>query len=302
MAKKICILKTGASGDVVRTTTLLHLFPDAEVHWITSRLNRELLPQRRPNVHLHILDDLTDEQIAAWHFDHFFSLDDEDRCADLATRISTKKLTGIYRAADGSLQYTDDSATWFDLGLRSRYGKVEADRRKMAAREPVQAHLFRMAGSQFSNHEYLLNEEMIATPEPHRIGIEARAGARWPTKRWHRFEELAERLRAEGYTVDFFQQRATLTEYARDIGRCQVVVSGDSLAMHLALGMAIPTVGLFTVTPPWEIHGYGRMAKLTSPLLEEAWFTTEYRPDVLEGIGLEEVYRAVVGTFSAPST
>ena len=290
---KIGILKTGASGDVVRTTTLLHLFPDAEVHWITSRLNRELLPQRRPGLHLHILDELTDTTVRSWRFDRFFSLDDEDRCADLATRVATERLSGIYRHPDGTLRYTDDSATWFDLGLRSRYGKTRADELKMERRDPVQAHLYRMADQRFSGQAYVLNEEMASRPESGRIGIEARAGARWPTKRWHRFEELAERLRGEGLEVEFFRQRSTLTEYARDIGRCEVVLSGDSLAMHLALGMDIPTVGLFTVTPPWEIFGYGRMIKLTAPLLKDAWFTTDYRPDVLAGIQLDAVYWAV---------
>ncbi|MEK6831012.1 MAG: glycosyltransferase family 9 protein [Nanoarchaeota archaeon] len=48
---------------------------------------------------------------------------------------------------------------------------------------------------------------------------------------------------------------------------CNKIVSGDSFALHVALALKKPTIGLFFCTPPNEIEDYGLLKKIVSPLL-----------------------------------
>jgi heptosyltransferase-2 len=49
------------------------------------------------------------------------------------------------------------------------------------------------------------------------------------------------------------------------IHSCRVVVSTDSLGLHLGLAMDKWVVGLFGPTDPSEIHGYGRWRCVRAP-------------------------------------
>jgi hypothetical protein len=46
------------------------------------------------------------------------------------------------------------------------------------------------------------------------------------------------------------------------------------LALHIALALKKKVVALFTCTSWHEIHGYGRMEKIVSPLLEKYFYNT----------------------------
>jgi heptosyltransferase II len=70
-------------------------------------------------------------------------------------------------------------------------------------------------------------------------------------------------------------------------------VCGDSLPMHLALGSGIPTVALFNCTSPWEIHDYGLLTKLVSPLLGEFFYKRAFDPRATTAIPFEDVLGAV---------
>ena len=75
------------------------------------------------------------------------------------------------------------------------------------------------------------------------------------------------------------------------------MVSGDTLTMHLALALKIPSVGIFTCTSPSEIFGYERMEKIISPKLNDAFYTNEYLLDVLNAIKVEEVLESVLSAL-----
>jgi heptosyltransferase II len=285
--KRILIIKTGASGDVLRTSVLLHLFKEDQITWITTAVNSRLLPQQMLNLkivpieNIHLSEDLND-------FDMTISLDDDFNCAELATKINTGQIIGAY-SRDGKVLYSDSSKEWFDMGLISVYGKSKADELKKTNLFSYQEILFRMLGHQFSGEEYLIREDIVLSPKGKLIGIEARAGKRWPTKAWNQFDVLAEHLTKFGYEVHFFAQRILITDYLKDIAKCSLVVSGDSLAMHMALALKRPTIALFTCTSPTEIYSYDRLVKIISPKLYDAFYTNEYRPDVLNSIKVSEV-------------
>lgn len=289
---KIAIIKVGATGDVVRTSSLLHLFHRDEITWITARMNIAVLPLQRSNLRSVVaIEEIYGHEALNEEFDLVISLDDDSQCAQLATSLKTKQLFGAY-ANKGKVVYSADSSEWFDMGLSSRLGKTRADELKWENQCSYQDILFRMLGQHFNGEEYLIPEDiqpLIGGP----IGIEARAGARWPTKVWNQYDQLATSLREDGDEVIFFKERPTIKQYMQDIAGVSLFVGGDTLGMHIALALGIPTVTLFTCTSAVEIHGYQRMEKIISPYLEEAYYKTAYIPRAVESIKLPTVVKAV---------
>lgn len=289
--KKILIIKTGASGDVVRTTTLLHMFKDAKIVWVTTKMNGNFLPQKMDNLKIAYIDEFKAELYGK--FDLVISLEDDFVCASLASSVETEELIGIC-VKENKIQYTALDTTWFDMGLVSKYGKEAADELKKVNTLSYQTMLFKMFGKEFKGEEYLIREDVSQNSKNNLIGLEARAGDRWPTKVWNQFDQLGEKLKTLGYEVFYFENRDNIKNYIEDVSKCSVVITGDTLTMHLALALKISTIGLFTCTSPTEIYDYGRMQKIVSPKLNEAFYTNEYLPEVLNAIKLDEVLAAIL--------
>ena len=72
--------------------------------------------------------------------------------------------------------------------------------------------------------------------------------------------------------MNVLPRRPTLLEHMGDVKNHRCLVGGDSLPMHLALGMGVPCVTIFNCTSPWEIHDYGIQTKIVSPLLERFFY------------------------------
>jgi heptosyltransferase-2 len=116
-------------------------------------------------------------------------------------------------------------------------------------------------------------------------------GASWAEKAWpaERFAELADRLRARGFTpvifggaIDLptteqilahtsaqpvvFTGQLTLLELAAMFERCAVVVSADSGPLHIAVARHVPVVGIYGPTTPVVFGPYrARAIVLESP-------------------------------------
>ncbi|MCX5796114.1 MAG: glycosyltransferase family 9 protein [Elusimicrobia bacterium] len=261
------VIKLGALGDVVRTTPLLRALP-GEITWVADHAAHPLLP-REPLAAV-----LTLAQAAALRgtrFDLVLSLDEDREAAALASSVQAGRLVGTYLGPDGGLRYTDSAAAWFDLSLISRLGQAQADSRKRSNDRTYQDLVFAMLDRKFGGEEYWIGPaaRRPGPGRPLRIGLDGRASERWPMKRWSGFPELARGLEKDGLRVEVFRQRDSLQEFLADIAACDLVVCGDTLTMHLALALGIRTVALFICTSPAEIHGYGRLAKVVSPLWQD---------------------------------
>lgn len=289
------IIKLGAMGDVLRTTPLLRVI-NGNVYWI---MQKECIPLLMAGNNLKkIIDvDYADRELRNMSFDMVICLDDDKKAAELATKFNSDSLIGSFIDTSGKVSYTDSAKEWFDMGLISKLGKRKADDFKKKNKKTYQEIIFRMIGKKFNGEEYIINfdgkpkinkknEEMV-------IGIESRADRRWPTKQWNKYEQLSEILRKDGLRVRFFQQRETILKYINDLSECDLIITGDTLALHIALALKIKVVAIFTCTSPTEIYGYSRMVKVVSPALDKAFYSTEYIKEAVEAISLESVYKAV---------
>ena len=326
MYDRILLIKTGALGDVLRTTSILPGLKALEgvgsIVWLTS-------PQAEPLVREHPLVD----EVRIWDGDPegvgfyvanlgstgsewILSLDDELGPCRLATRLqaySGSRLSGAYEDESGELAYTDDVEAWFGMGLLSRCGKPEADKRKRA-NELTHGQIFaEMLGIEDSKPSLNLSEFLVEEAREGLggtgvlIGLNTGAGGRWPSKELsvERSVELAGLLHAalgtgvrfvvlggvleadrnrrmlellsaeEGLVVLDGGTDNGLLEFAAQVACCDVLVSSDSLALHMGVALERPVVAFFAPTSGAEVDLFGRGRSIRSTSSDYC----SYRPD-----------------------
>jgi hypothetical protein len=284
------IAKLNATGDVVRTTSLLRRL-EGEVVWITARNNVPLLVGGSSNVTCLAWDDRS--SALGQEYDLVINLEDEVEVASFVASVNARRIFGAFLADGGGVSYTEDAKAWFDMSLISVYGRERADELKLKNRRSYQEMIFECLGFEFGGEEYVLPPCPSGTLHGD-VAIAPVAGAVWPMKNWAYYEVLKERLERLGLKVNVLPQRRTLLEHVADIAGHRCLVGGDSLPMHLALGLRTQCVTLFNCTSPWEIFDYGLMTKIVSPLLEEFYYKRGMDERATTAISVDEVFDAVV--------
>src|SRR5205085_3776020 len=152
---EVLIIKTGATGDVVRTTPLLRRI-DGRVTWLTESKNAVLLQGlgslRRclSWEERHLSRDVS--------YDLVINLEDSLEVGLYLNTLEFKQLFGAHVGSGSKLRYTEDSRRWFDLSLISSYGKEQADKLKFQNRHTYQELIFDGLGFRFAGETYLLPE------------------------------------------------------------------------------------------------------------------------------------------------
>jgi ADP-heptose:LPS heptosyltransferase len=289
---KILIVKLNATGDVVRTTSLLHRL-HGQITWVTAKNNVPLFDGLADNVRCVCwgTDEVASTQGTA--FDLVLNLEDEVDTARFVQRVKYGRLFGAYMDDAGQMRYTDSAKAWFDLSIISSHGRKRADEFKYQNRRSYQELVFEGLGFRFAGEKYLLPSASL-TDLRGDVAIAPVAGPVWPMKNWAYYDQLKSRLESMGYSVNLLPRRDKLLDHIGDIRGHRCLVGGDSLPMHLALGVEVPCVTIFNCTSPWEIYDYGIQTQLVSPLLGEFFYKRTFDPRATTAIPLETVLNAVL--------
>jgi lipopolysaccharide heptosyltransferase II len=291
----LLIIKLGATGDVVRTTPLMHRFSGC-VTWITEAKNKPLLEGVRDN--LRCLSWADRNEALDLRYDLAINLEDTMDAALFLKSVRCNEIFGAYSDSANLLRYTKNSACWFDLSLISGYGKEEADRLKFLNRRTYQDMIFAGLGFRFAGETYFLPQP-IETGLSGDVAIAADSGPVWPMKKWAHYAELKHKLEGEGLRVNVLPTRSSLLEHLADVRNHRCLVGGDSLPMHFALGTETHCVTLFTCTSPWEIYEYGIQRKILSRRLGEFFYQRGYDERATSAIPLAEVKDAVMAQLQS---
>ncbi len=316
---RILIIKTGALGDVLRTTSILpglaDRFSDLHITWLTAHGARRLVEGHRLVDTVLSVDPGDEAEITALgqtltseSFDWVLSLDDEEPLCRLASAQATSKLTGAFLTEQGGRDYTNDVAPWFDMGLLSHLGKQAADRLKVVNEESHPAIFARMFGidtgqpdldlaeSDLAGAQAFFDSNGLADGHPV-IGLNTGAGGRWTSKTMalpevvncmqalHRAlagnchflilggvaeavrnQEIMLRASSLGeplHVVDGGENNS-LGAFAALVDRLHLLISSDSLALHMAIARCRPVVAFFAPTSAAEIELYGLGEKVIS--------------------------------------
>lgn len=329
--QRLLIIKLDAMGDVLRTTALLpalaEAHPGAAITWITRRESRPLL-ERNPYI-TEILDYGEDAllQLEVRTFDRVINLDAGKTSSALASMANAKQKYGFILDAQGCVQPTNAAArTWLEMGI--------FDDLKRQGTSTYQDLMLEIVGLSGAPHRYVfeLGEEERARGRAHLersgvdfsrpvIGLNTGAGHRWQFKQWREdgYLELVERL-ARKHDVQFVllggqeererherlttRSRVPLVDsgcdnpvrhFAAIVGECNLVVCGDTLAMHLSMALGRRTIVLFGPTSAAEIEIYGLGEKVVPPMDCLACYkpTCDFVPNCMDLITTDMVEAAV---------
>lgn len=310
----ILIVKFGALGDVVRTSYFAEKIKDKYLnkcilYWITAK-NAVSILDGNPYIDVLLTDFSSIERV---EFDHIYSLDDEIEIVEAVSKLKSKKITGAICDQMGNVSYTDDASGWFDMGLISKFGKLEADRLKKQNKRShgeIFSEIFSVEIPQpkFYYPQSYIKKNFKKSPESQiRIGINPYAGARWPSKELQLKELkklinliLGNKKKASDFRIillgsgldrvknlelaDFFNgscsidvpnSDSSILDFAALIESLDFLITSDSLALHLAIAQKVSFIAFFSSTSAVEIDDFKLGVKLISTGLDYC----SYKPD-----------------------
>jgi len=113
--------------------------------------------------------------------------------------------------------------------------------------------LFAMLGATWRGEGYVLGYRP-STPVVHDVGFNTHVGSLFPVKAWPQEHWTAlDGLLAGKHSVSYQQCLDNLEGYMDWINSCRLIVTSDSLGLHLGLALGKKVVGLFGPTPASDL-------------------------------------------------
>ncbi len=327
------IIKLAAAGDVLRSTAILpalrRAFPRSALWWITDPVSKPLL------VNHPALSWVLDTSfplaglLSSARLKSVYCLDMSREATAIAAMIPPKVPRKGFGLSPGGVVVpaSPEAAVWHGMGLW--------DTEKKANRRSYAEHLFEIIGVPYAPDPprlFLTDDERSAAAVFARenklerfsglLGLNVGSGRRWTSKRWslEAFVALA-RLwkkkrpktgvllyggpeerevlsvlarRLKGIAISCGADN-TLRAFAARLELCRVLVTSDTLALHIGVALKRNVVALFGPTSDVEIGLYGSGEKILPPEPCRCYYepACRYSPSCVERIPVGEVAAAV---------
>ena len=337
--KRILIIKLGAMGDVLRTTPLLpglkKAFPDCNITWLSQA---NIIPLLEGTGYIDRLLTYSWQNCSALMQERFDAVLCLDKEADVLAFMNQVKANERYGFALGEwgqvIPAAPSSEYLFHLGV--------SDELKFRVNHKSYPELiFDCVGIPYDRQEYVLPditpeilragcclERAGVQAGKLKVGFNTGAGSVFATKKWtiEGYVELGRRL-AQNHNAAILLLGAeaererncvirekigaaafdtgsdnSLLEFAGLIGQCDLVVTSDTLGMHLAIGLKRRVVALFGSTCHQEIDLFDRGVKvITNFECSPCYLQTCPLPvTCMDEMSPERVYAACIETLSMP--
>jgi ADP-heptose:LPS heptosyltransferase len=298
---RILVVKLAADGDVLRTTCLLpslrRKYPRAQITWITEKSAAPLLENNPlidriwapPERHL--------AHLANERFDLVFNTDADPLSCHLATLARARKKLGFTAGMRGEpVPKSLAAERWFQMGIwdhvkRANRQTYPAIIHQIAGvRDVGSSPLLNLTAKEISEAQKVLaTRGWRRTPGRPVMGINTGAGKRWPQKSLPlaTLEKVIGRLSKArnvggilllggpserernhhlaktfgSHVVDTGTDNS-LRQFAALVSQVDVLLTGDTLALHIGLALRKHVVVHFGPTSPWEIELYGSGEKI----------------------------------------
>jgi len=339
MGQRILIVKLAAIGDVLRTTPLLSglkkAYPQSHITWVVDKEAWPLLKNNSAIDRLLAFDFASLIPLEQETFDLVIGLEKEPRGAALASKIKANEKKGFGLGPEGNVYPLNQASEYaFLLGLDD---ELKFFKNKKTYPELI----FEIAGLPYEKDEYQLAldpEDLKFAGEFTRrhglkkgetvIGLNTGAGDVFANKAWtvkgyiqlikliqkepkvrllllggpkEKERNALIKRRTKGAVVDA-GCRNTLGEFAALLNLCDIVITGDTTALHMAIALQKKVLAIFGPTCAQEIELYGRGEKIISSLPCAPCYRRhcETSPNCMEAITLAEVWKKLKTLFPYP--
>ncbi|MCF8057906.1 MAG: hypothetical protein K9K67_01310 [Bacteriovoracaceae bacterium] len=258
--RNIIIIKTGLSeslaldhqksiislGDILSSTPLIDFFKEDNIFWITS-------PQGLP-----LLDGipelekvLTEKEAELYSFPKIDLILNLERYAPSLTISKETKVFG-FSFLDPNILHTSSGKENF---------KYVKERLETQGKKSLQDFIFYILGQEFTGETYKLSPNLSEQlPEvSYDIGFNWKVGEKWPTKEvsLEKWNELEKSLIENNYSVSWQEGFNDLKDYVRWIAKNDLLITNDSLGLHICLALGKRNICFFGPTDSQAIWTYG---------------------------------------------
>jgi ADP-heptose:LPS heptosyltransferase len=286
---RILLIKLDSPGDVLRTTCLLpslkQSYSSSQITWMTLKPSRALL-ENNPSIDRIV--NSWEEMFAILrteHFDLAINPDANPQAARLLEMASADEKLGMGWAEAGHVRACNEEAEkWLLMGLFDDVKKANKDTYQAIIHQVSRLELVDPKPTfHLTEDERHFAEEYFQSLGLNRqhpiIGMNTGAGARWAKKSW-KVEHQVELVRSvkeshPGWQIlllggpeevernRILEKRCanlvintglhTVRKFAALVGQTYVLITADTLALHLGLALGRQVVGLFGPTSHEEI-------------------------------------------------
>lgn len=329
LKEKILIIKLGAIGDVLRTTPILkplkERYPESFITWLVDEASYMLLAHNRYIDKVYNFNYNSALILMAQSFDILICLEKEERAAAMASLIKAHKRYGFGLSEKGILTPLSPSANYaYMLGISDQLKFYEN-------KKTYQEIIFEMLELPYNNNEYMLEitkddneyasilfKKLGLSVDRTVVGFSPGAGPIFAKKAWimDNYIELINRLGKrddikmvllggvgeidlnkkikQGVGVKLYDTGChnSLSQFSAIVKRCNLLICGDTLPMHLAIAHKRHVLALFGPTCPQEIELYGRGRIIVSKAKCAPCYKNkcDIVDDCMKAISVDEVY------------
>lgn len=297
--ERILIIKLGAMGDVLRTAVILPPLrarhPNAQIIWLTRAESAPLIETHPALDHVWTYSPSTTAALALQHFDAVYCPEHDPAATALSGSIRSGSWHGIVMDSNGNPAPASTAAMpfWrmaFNDTLKFRENQKSMPRLVLDALELAddgKPCTLQLTDTDRRDAAQVL--ERLGGTGP-LIGFNVGAGDKFPTKAWplEHFARLHTQVREAGLGTTLLlggdaemdsirslagQCPGTLAldrtlpvrVFAALIEKLKALVTGDTLAFHLAVAVGRPVVCLVGPTAPQELDAFGRGEIIAQP-------------------------------------
>lgn len=314
-SKKILIIKLGAIGDVIRTTTLLHRlweeYPKASLWWLTD--TPDVIPDKVDKV---LKNDFNNTVLLqSVKFDLIINLDKDPEACSLATLLNAERKYGF--VIDNGIPVPADK------NAENKYLTGIFDDLNKKNQKSYPSEIYEICGFEYNNEEYILDyfdyKWDINSNGKKIVGLNTGCGERWISRLWDEsnWTELAKELIKSGYypvllggeqehlknlriskkSGAAYLGHFSLKKFISLMDECDIIVTAVTMAMHIAIAYKKQLVLINNIFNPNEFELYGR-GEIVQPDKEcKCFFSQKCENDdyfCMEHLPVSKILNAVI--------
>jgi heptosyltransferase-2 len=294
----ILIIKLDAVGDVLRTTSILkplkRKYPESYIEWCTRKNSVEIFRHNTLIDEVIIFEDNALLRIGAEKYDIVINLDTSKISSAIAANASSKSKFGFVLNKMGYVEAASSSAQkWLEMSAFDDVKKANSKSYQQIMYEildldlpvqPPQISISQKEKKVIAEKKFVKN----ILPEKPVIGLNIGVGTKWPSKGWplRSWQQLIDSIGNEKYNLlllggpeevwlieelnekyNFVIETGcdnSLLEFAAIVDLCDLIITADTLALHIATALEKKIIALFGPTSSSEIELYGKGIKLSA--------------------------------------
>lgn len=269
--QRVLILKMGYSetldpdssgmvslGDILRATVVLHAFPPDrfEVTWLVDQKGVDLL-KGNPYIHrILTVNPFTPFHLMSEWFDVVVNFEKDPGICAMVDKISAWRRYGF------RFDHVSHAAHAYDRSDQALSMSKDIDFKRLQSKS-WSTMLYEMIGQEYDHQPYILGYKPKSR-EQFDIGLNHQVGGKFPIKRWPdpNWQQLHDALAGE-FSLSWQQGMDNIESYIEWIHSCRLIVTNDSLGLHIALALGKQVVAMFGPTKASEVDDCDCLTKLT---------------------------------------